>query len=184
LGDSDVLLANLMDRLRKNLTEPGMKPYNHSIAIIQSSGMGKSRLVDSIAAVKFCFPLNIRGSLKPHQFGSVLVVFGNRNSDLCCPAYPPSDHNVYSYFVEPEDRTTNDDAILECRYLAFFVALFENAVPELEAALNQIPASDGSIPGRWRTYLAIEATQYAVGQNRKNFYGKVIKDAKVQTYLL
>jgi hypothetical protein len=74
LGDSDVLLANLMDRLRKNPEHPTMKPYNHSIAIIQSSGMGKSRLVDSIATMKFCFPFNIRGPSE-QQFGSVLVVF-------------------------------------------------------------------------------------------------------------
>jgi hypothetical protein len=182
LGNSDVLLANLMDSLHKNPTHPSTKPYNHSIAIIQSSGMGKSRLVDSIATMKFCFPFNIRDP--EQQFGSVLVVFGNRNSDLCCPAYPPSDHNVYFYFLGPQDRTTND-ASLEYKYLAFFVALFENAVPELQAALKQIPASDGSIPERWRKYLAIGATEYAVGPNRKKFYGKVIEDSsKVQAYLL
>jgi hypothetical protein len=65
------------------------------------------------------------------------------------------------------------------------VALFENAVPELQAALKQIPASDGSIAERWRKYLAIGATEYAVGPNRKKFYGKVIEDSsKVQAYLL
>ena len=52
-----------------------MKPYNHSIAIIQSSGMGKSRLVDSIAERKFCFPFNIREPLGGDQYGSVLVIF-------------------------------------------------------------------------------------------------------------
>ena len=64
-----------MDRLRKKPAEVGMEPYNHSIVIIQSSGMGKSRLVDSIAERKFCFPFNIRGPLGNDQYGSVLVIF-------------------------------------------------------------------------------------------------------------
>lgn len=180
LGNSDVLLADLMDRLRENPSDPIMKPYNHSIAIVQSSGMGKSRLVDSIANMKFCFPFNIRGPLKQGQFGSVLIVFGQPNSDICCPAYPPSDHNVYYYFREPQLRTTNDDAILERRYLAFFAALFENVVPELKAALSEISESDRLIPEIWREYLAKGATEYSVGQNRMNFYDKVIKDAKTK----
>jgi hypothetical protein len=85
-----------------------------------------------------------------HLTNSVMLsVFGNPNSDLCCLAYPPSDLNVYYYFLEPQVRNLNNDTILECRYLAFFVALFTNAIPELEAALNEIPASDGSISQRW-----------------------------------
>jgi hypothetical protein len=74
LGDSDILLANLMDRLRANPADPALQPYNHSIAIIQSSGMGKSRLVDSVANMKFCFPFNIRGPIGHDQFGSVRLV--------------------------------------------------------------------------------------------------------------
>jgi hypothetical protein len=64
-----------MDRLREKPAEACMKPYNHSIAIIQSSGMGKSRLVDAIAERKFCFPFNIREPLGSHQYGSVFVIF-------------------------------------------------------------------------------------------------------------
>ena len=74
LGDSDALLANLMDHLREEPAQPSKEPYNHSIAIIQSSGMGKSRLVDSIAERKFCFPFNIRESLSSDQYGNVLVI--------------------------------------------------------------------------------------------------------------
>ena len=64
-----------MDRLRKEPAQAGMEPYNHSIAIIQSSGMGKSRLVDSIAERKFCFPFNIREHLPSGHYGNVLVIF-------------------------------------------------------------------------------------------------------------
>jgi hypothetical protein len=60
-----------MDKLRKPPADPEMKSYNHSISIIQSSGMGKSRLVDAVAKIKFCFPFNLREPLVPGNYGSV-----------------------------------------------------------------------------------------------------------------
>jgi hypothetical protein len=50
--------------------------YNHSIAIIQSSGMGKSRLVDRVAQIKICFPFNLRGPLNVGQFGKIPMLVG------------------------------------------------------------------------------------------------------------
>jgi hypothetical protein len=105
---------------------------------------------------------------------------GSPNSDIYCPAYPPFDEGVYYYFREPQARTSDDDVKVECKYLAFFAALFENAVPELQNALDKIPAREGSIPARWRRYLALEGTEYDVGPNRKTFYGKVTEDANRQ----
>jgi hypothetical protein len=70
IGQGHHLLANLMDRLHKSPQNSFMSPYNHSLSIIQSSGMGKSRLMDSVAQMKFCFPFNIRGHTPPHQFGT------------------------------------------------------------------------------------------------------------------
>lgn len=58
-------------------------------------------------------------------------------------------------------------------YTAFFVALFQCAIPELRQALDQIPATRGSISQRWREYLASGATERAVGKNRSEFYQKV-----------
>jgi hypothetical protein len=60
LGDHHVLFANLMDQLRAGPANHRLMPYNHSISLIQSSGMGKSRLMDSVAKLKFCFPFNMR----------------------------------------------------------------------------------------------------------------------------
>jgi hypothetical protein len=176
LGDSDILLANQMDRLRQEPTDLNKQPYNHSIAIIQSSGMGKSRLVDSIAKKKFCFPFNIRESIGKGQYSSFLIVLGNPKSDLRCPAYPPSDTNVHSYFRGPSFRIPDDDAHLESRYLAFFTALFRHAASKLETALSEI--SEGSISERWRQYLAIGASEWFVGRNRRNFYDTVLEEAE------
>jgi hypothetical protein len=61
-----------MNELRKTADEdPEKSPYNHSISIIQSSGMGKSRLVDAVAENKFCFPFNVREPASRSRLGNV-----------------------------------------------------------------------------------------------------------------
>jgi hypothetical protein len=37
-----------------------VEPMSNTVSIIQSSGMGKSRMVDSLARVVFTIPFNIR----------------------------------------------------------------------------------------------------------------------------
>jgi hypothetical protein len=71
-------------------------------------------------------------------------------------------------------------------YLAFFAALFECAVPELQTLLDQHQVDADSISGTWRKHLAVGATEHIVGQNREEFYKKVKHAAtlKVQIYLL
>ena len=89
----------MMDRLREFNTEAINQPYNHSISIIQSSGMGKSRLMDTVAELRFCFPINIREPLAPGVSGKALTQSLDRNhSDPSSSAYPPPDAAVYSYF--------------------------------------------------------------------------------------
>jgi hypothetical protein len=64
LGNIHHLFADLMDGLHKS-TEG--RAYNQTISIIQSSGFGKSTLVNKVAEIKFCFPFNIReAGFDPH----------------------------------------------------------------------------------------------------------------------
>jgi hypothetical protein len=177
IGNSDVLLANLMDELRKPAVDPKKAPYNHSIAIIQSSGMGKSRLMDAVAMIKFCFPLNIREDLPSDQRGGVTLLYpvGNHCANICHSAYPPSDRQVYEFFQEPHLRQSGDETEIELKYIAFFVGLLRVAQAELHHALRSTASHDSSIPQRWRNYLAQGATEYAVGQKRRRFYDEVTK---------
>jgi hypothetical protein len=46
--------------------------YAHYTTIVQSSGMGKSRMVDELARNHFVIPINLRG---PHSNGIVSPVF-------------------------------------------------------------------------------------------------------------
>jgi hypothetical protein len=174
LGNNHILLANLMDQLHAPPTDRALKPYNHSIPVIQSSGMGKSRLVDEVACMKFCFPFNLRNPDPHGQYGIGSLNYRQRTwLDLHCPAYPPSDHCISHFFQEPG----YEDAI-ERKYTAFFVALFECAVDEVELALDGISSTSSSITERWRDYLSSGATAFAVGDNRQKFYQAVTDLAK------
>jgi len=54
------LLLSVMDQYPPNAPT---KYYNRSLSIIQSSGMGKSRLVDHSAKSRFTFPINLHEKL-------------------------------------------------------------------------------------------------------------------------
>jgi len=147
--------------------------------------MGKSRLTDAVARVKFCFPFNIRGVVLLGQYGKKFIQFLVTSSSLilCSPAYPPSDIDIYDFFHYPDRRAGDEDEI-ECKYIAFFVALFECAVPELEKALDANPDPGSTIPERWHRYLGWGATADAVGRNREHFYKKVVDCAERVTISL
>jgi hypothetical protein len=79
---------------------------------------------------------------------------------------------------DPTDRTPGDDDAINRKYTAFFVALFKRAGVVLKQVLDEIPATRGSILKQWCEYLALEATEYAIGKNRKLFYRGVVELAE------
>ena len=95
---------------------------------------------------------------------------------LLCLAYPPYDLPVYDFFQIPLSRSNGDGDALEYKYTAFFLALFECAVDELDLALHEIETFE-PISDRWRQYLATGAKRDTVGEKRKNFYGNVTRRA-------
>jgi hypothetical protein len=165
-----------MDQLREPPIDPMKPSYNHSISMIQSSGMAKSRISDAVAEIKFCFPFNIRERLSYSQFGNVPVVLGGlRISNFRYIAYPPADDCIRDFFSEPKVRHPNDDDMIQRKYMAFFVALFDCAAMELPLMLEQTSAAIGSIPKRWHDYLALGATEWRGGEMRRKFYENVIE---------
>src|SRR5277367_4316273 len=66
-GNADEALLRAVDRLH---SLPVEKNYAKIIAIIQSSGTGKSKTVDAIAMKRIAFPLCIRGNLGNDAFGA------------------------------------------------------------------------------------------------------------------
>jgi ABC-type nitrate/sulfonate/bicarbonate transport system ATPase subunit len=60
-----------MDKLRESTDS---KAYNQSLSLLQSSGFGKSCLVNKVAGIKFCFPFNIREP-ESDSYGNIPAVF-------------------------------------------------------------------------------------------------------------
>lgn len=82
-GEGDEVLLAIMDyyydRENTGITAgTATKPYNYSLAMVQSSGMGKSRTVDMAAQKRFAFLLNLRDDGSVNHFG-----------ELCTAAHVP-----------------------------------------------------------------------------------------------
>ncbi|KAH7322262.1 hypothetical protein B0J17DRAFT_710678 [Rhizoctonia solani] len=130
--------------------------YNKSIAIIQSSGMGKSRLVQESASQVFTIPANLREGLPQH-----------------IKAYPPPDATLRSYF---ENHEFKSDKLLQAEYAILLKCIFDEAI-------STVPTVVGDRKGRelaraWSDYLDHGQSDESVGENRLNFYKKVVQAAE------
>ncbi|KAH7317983.1 hypothetical protein B0J17DRAFT_686481 [Rhizoctonia solani] len=130
--------------------------YNKSIAIIQSSGMGKSRLVQESASEVFTIPANLREGLPQH-----------------IKAYPPPDAILRSYF---ENHEFKSDKLLQAEYAILLKCIFDEAI-------STVPTVVGDRKGRelaraWSDYLDHGQSDESVGENRLNFYKKVVQAAE------
>ncbi|KAF8323466.1 uncharacterized protein EI90DRAFT_3292349 [Cantharellus anzutake] len=130
--------------------------YNRTISIVQSSGCGKSRLVDKASEERFAFPMNIREAL-PEGLKT----------------YPPADINDLVGYFEPNPLDTN--AVLYAQYAAFLMEMFKEA--ETIVRSWQL-SSHAEIAKKWHDYLAEDQTLEATGPNRQAFYRSVVKSAK------
>lgn len=91
-------------------------------------------------------------------------------------AYPPADKNVRRYFIRTRDA--GDEGHLAIAYYGFMEALFTLAISELTKALVGFPVEVGSIPLRWKRYLAQDENQFEVGPVRRDFYECVREKAE------
>ncbi|KAG8690354.1 hypothetical protein FRC11_012202 [Ceratobasidium sp. 423] len=64
-GNTAQLFIKTLDTVRRSYkgASASKRPYNWSIAVVQSSGMGKSRMVDEATKAVFTIPINIREHL-------------------------------------------------------------------------------------------------------------------------
>ncbi|CUA69256.1 Non-structural polyprotein 1AB [Rhizoctonia solani] len=135
--------------------EANESAYNKSVTIIQSSGMGKSRLVDETSKLIATLPINIREDLGATKKGG---------------SYPPADENLRKYFEYPENES---DQLQQARHIIFLTALFDFAAPNIEKyrASQQLQALG------WRDHLRQGETSENVGSQRKDLYDEVVRKA-------
>ncbi|CAE6474493.1 unnamed protein product [Rhizoctonia solani] len=156
-GDLPSLFKRALDIYSQSI--PGlvamMRAYNRSISIIQSSGMGKSRLVDETSKLIFTIPINLREELGEGQV-----------------AYPPADDNLRAYFAYTENKS---DEVLRARHLIFLAALFDIVASWAEKFKEGRTAAEQA--QEWAECLKKDQSVKRVGPKRKQLYDSVINKA-------
>ncbi|KAI9464318.1 hypothetical protein HD554DRAFT_2315894 [Boletus coccyginus] len=161
VGDVATVLLN---RIKGSLPDPKRKDtpsstsglYARYMAIIQSSGMGKSRAVDEIAKGELVIPMILR----PDD----------------STGYPPADPGIRNYL------TDSSPGVFQ-RVLALFHALF---VIVTEVAKSTKAPSEGLAPlnksmpfaGQFREYMNHGMSMTRHGEFRVRFYDRVITKAR------
>ncbi|KAF8749052.1 hypothetical protein RHS01_10436 [Rhizoctonia solani] len=132
------------------------RPYNWSISVVQSSGMGKSRMVEEAANTVFTIPINIREKLPE-----------GRISDISAAG-----QNIREFFLK---RQSLSDKQQQADYMLFFKLLFDKTHEVVQDCFSGITGSDLALA--WAKYLNKGQNIVEVGTKRKLFYDSVIKDA-------
>ncbi|GAB1527882.1 hypothetical protein RhiTH_011070 [Rhizoctonia solani] len=132
------------------------KPYNWSISVVQSSGMGKSRMVEEAAKMVFTIPINIREKLPEGRI-----------------TYPPPDKNIREFFLK---RQSLSDKQQKVDYMIFFKFLFAKIHQVVQGRFLGATGSDLALA--WVEYLNRGQNIVEVGIGRKRLYDSVIEDTE------
>ncbi|KAJ6540931.1 hypothetical protein B0H10DRAFT_2393213, partial [Mycena sp. CBHHK59/15] len=109
-------------------------PYNNTVSLVQSSGMGKSWLLDRVSKTLFTLPINIRDPVED--------------------GYPPADRVLHSYFLDINKQFGAHQRM--AKLAAFLEALFEETAKSVQKNNLKEPAS-------WRNWLKSEQSIDVVG---------------------
>ncbi|KAF8343858.1 uncharacterized protein EI90DRAFT_3114456 [Cantharellus anzutake] len=161
-GETPQLFINVLNEYwgsRAGL--PAERPYNWSISVIQSSGMGKSRMVEEAASSMFTIPINLHEEL------------GNDHK-----AYPPPDRMFRDYFRGHEAKS---DLCLQAEYAIILHLLFAK-VAELvggwRASLgDRAPTTNAELAMLWAEVLNYGRNDTEVGECRKHILDGVADQA-------
>ncbi|CCO35504.1 hypothetical protein BN14_09622 [Rhizoctonia solani AG-1 IB] len=119
---------------------------------LQSSGMGKSRMVAEAGNMVFTIPINIREALPAGRI-----------------AYPPPDANVRRFFF---DRQRQSDKEQRANYMIFLQVLFTQVEEIFATHFEHTDRSKLALA--WATYLKEGEDVVRVGRNRIKLYESVI----------
>ncbi|CAE6479331.1 unnamed protein product [Rhizoctonia solani] len=159
-SDTATLLIETLNEERKGYFKKKITKdqslFNWSIAVIQSSGMGKSRMVDEAANTVFTLPINLCED--------------SSNGEI---KYPPPDAAVRQFFAKYKDKSDEEQRVA---YAIFLRALFTRARERVEQDFAKLTGS--KLVRAWADYFREGQSQLGVGQNRRSFYEGVIQAAE------
>lgn len=150
-GNSHELLKGIID---ESITDKQYldHPYTNHIDIVQSLGMGKSRMVDELAKATFTIPFNFR----PGDEQRPIATGASVNT--------PSDRVIRDLLLIVHPKDCLSQTSQTTRYLLFFAALFQRTLEELKWTSFKLD----TLSSAWRKHLLHEST-------RSVFYHSVIK---------
>jgi hypothetical protein len=138
--------------------------YGRYCSILQSSGMGKSRLLDEFSKSFFLIPINLRAE---GTTGSCyLITVAPKACLICLIGYPPPDDDVRNFFVR-------GSPIQAYQVRSFLSALFETTAETLRR-LGDDQSTYYTQVARFREFMSKGQHMKSVGSNRRNFYQDVI----------
>jgi len=160
----------LWEHIKAHYNPADDSAYKHYAAIVQSSGMGKSRTVDELAKDHFVIPLNLREAKSTGACG--LSPLGSRDSALIfLSGYPPPDHRVHEYLTTAQAGSQH----AYIRAVAFLGALFQHTaetLPDPKSSLDYV-----RFARRFRSLMTEGQKMMECNQFRVNFYNRVIEKA-------
>ncbi|KAI0263025.1 hypothetical protein BC834DRAFT_331317 [Gloeopeniophorella convolvens] len=151
--DSEMATKALEDHIRRIPNQAAAR-YGPFCPIIQSSGMGKSRLLDEFAKNHFSIPINLRG---PDSEG-----------------FPPPDANVREYLTYIDKDDPEYPKVSGVRMYAFLLALLSHATAVVKLLGGRDRMERIAL---FREYMAEGHKMKSVGGRRKLFYDEVLKEA-------
>ncbi|KAH7925110.1 hypothetical protein BV22DRAFT_1129298 [Leucogyrophana mollusca] len=146
-GDHHHLLLRNINKMQRG------KPYSNTVAIIQSSGSGKSRLVREQSSLVFTLPFNLRFDAESKQL-----------------AYPPPDRTIRDYILA-ETLTLPESQVRCLRLLAHVFSVVSSSLNEMIELLKEKQHKRTSLAEDWRAYME-------AGNNRTRMYDLVVNDCK------
>ncbi|KAF8646691.1 hypothetical protein AX16_007104, partial [Volvariella volvacea WC 439] len=159
LNENDKLCVEVMDHYFTTAgpnAPQSRRLCNLSLAVIQSSGMGKTRMIYRVALQRVTFIFNMRETLPRNLF-----------------AYPPPNRRVRNFFTDidtTEDRT-------KYRYGVFFITLFNKARARLEHLQSNLGTQ--SLSQMW--YEVMEFGKSRDSNEELGFYQEVVSEVEQTT---
>ncbi|KAH7917774.1 hypothetical protein BV22DRAFT_1135131 [Leucogyrophana mollusca] len=139
-----LLLRNINNMKRGKL-------YSNTVAIIQSSGSGKSRLVREQSNLVFTLPFNLRPDADSKQL-----------------AYPPPDRRIRAYILA-ETLSLPESQVRCLRLLAHLFSVVSSNLSELIEQLKEKQHKCTSLAEDWHAYMEL-------GDNRTRMYNLAVNN--------
>jgi hypothetical protein len=157
-GNSHQLLLQNINRMLRN------KPYSNSVAILQSSGSGKSRMVREQSNLVFTLPFNLRAHSDNKSLVFFICIGGIFLPSEIGMAYPPPDTEIRNQ-LDWQAPILHEGQV---RYLHLLGCIFGIVSDELDMLYKEKnEPSYTSLAENWRKHLEKDG-------NRTRMYGKAV----------